>query len=195
MKGIRTYIFQDRISYGFRPSIFSFVRLFFGPTRSKILFQYRYLNFRFSPGYVTSGDKFIYNILAVFLKRLYQHNCERLNVDLPINTTIGNGVVLPHGFPLVINPMAKIGKNCIIHPCVLIGRDRGKEGAPTIGDNCFIGHGAKIIGNLVIGNWCFISPAAVVTKDIPDGSLVGAGVNNILSNEGKKHVVLYNRIK
>ena len=89
--------------------------------------------------------------------------------------------------------MSVIGENCIIHPCVLIGRDRGKVGAPVIGDNCFIGHGAKIVGNPCIGSWSFISPGAIVTKSVPYGSLVGSGVNNILSDKGKEHVMLYLR--
>ena len=91
-------------------------------------------------------------ILHRLAKRRYYHLCDRYSVYLPIETKIGKNCVFPHGFPLVINPEAIIGDNCIIHPCVLIGRDRGKIGAPIIGDNCFIGHGAKIIGNPHIGN-------------------------------------------
>lgn len=83
---------------------------------------------------------------------------------------------------------------CTIHPQVLIGGDRGK-GTPRIGDYVFIGNGAKVIGNAKIGNWVFISPGAIVTKDVPDGCLVGAGLNNILNNilnnEGRKHVEMY----
>lgn len=74
---------------------------------------------------------------------------------------------------------------------MLIGRNRAKEGAPIIGDYCFIGHGVKIIGNPIIGDNCFISPAAIVTKDIPSGSLVGAGLNNIIGGNGKEHVEYY----
>lgn len=93
---------------------------------------------------------------------------------------------------MVINPAANIGNNCIIqHPCVLIGRDRGKDGAPQIGDNCFIGNGSKIIGNPKVGDWCFIAPGAIITKNIPSGSVVGSGLNNILNNNGKQHVKLY----
>lgn len=123
--------------------------------------------------------------------RLYVRYCTRLNVFLPIRTLIGNGIIFPHAFPLVVNPEAKIGKCCIIHPCVLIGRDRGKDGAPIIGDYVFIGHGTKIIGNPKVGDWTFISPGAVVTKDVPNGSLVGAGVNNIINNKGREHVTMY----
>ena len=121
----------------------------------------------------------------------YKLLCDHYSVYLPIDTTIGKGLVFPHNFPTVINPSATIGENCIIHPCTLIGRDRGKQGGPKIGNHCFIGHGAKIIGNPNIGDWCFISPGAIITKDIPSESLVGAGVNNILSAEGREHALLY----
>lgn len=67
----------------------------------------------------------------------------------------------------------------------------GEQGALVIGNNCFIGHGSKIIGNPRIGDWIFISPGAIVTKDILESSLLGAGVNNIISCLGKIHVELY----
>lgn len=47
-------------------------------------------------------------------------------------------------------------------------------GAPVIGDNCYIGAGAKIIGNIKIGNNCRIGAGAIVTEDIPDNSVVVA---------------------
>lgn len=100
------------------------------------------------------------------------------------------GLIFPHNGPFVINAGAKIGRNCTIHPQVLIAGDRGK-GEPEIGDNVFIGNGAKLIGNCKIGNWCFIAPGAVVTKDMPEGSLVGTGVNNVLNSTGKEHVKMY----
>lgn len=91
---------------------------------------------------------------------------------------------------IVINGGSVIGKYCTIHPCVLIGGDRGK-GSPIIGDYVFIGHGSKIIGNCHIGDWVFIAPGAVVTKDVPNESLVGAGLNNVINSNGKSHVESY----
>ena len=125
--------------------------------------------------------------------RRYSELAESFNVYIPVDTSIGRGVCFAHYFPVVINPSATIGENCIIHPCVLIARDRGKDGAPVIGDNCFVGHGAKIIGNPTVGDWSFICPGAIVTKDMPEGSLIGSGVNNLLSYKGKEHVLLYQK--
>ena len=126
-----------------------------------------------------------------FLARLHHmHLQHRYLVCFDDKLEFGEGLCFPHGGPFVINENAKIGKCCTIHPNVLIGGDRGK-GVPTIGDYVFIGNGAKIIGNCKIGDWCFISPAAVITKDIPEGCLVGYGLNNILNMNGKRHVEMY----
>ena len=133
------------------------------------------------------GGKVMY-YLAV---KRYGRLCDLYNVEMPVSVTLGRGCSFPHKFPLVINSQAEIGENCIIHPCVVIGRDRSKEGAPKIGKNCFIGHGAKIIGNPVIGDFCFITPGAFISKDIQSYSVVGVGVNNVLSDKGESMVRLY----
>lgn len=125
----------------------------------------------------------------------YLRICNKYNCFLPHTTIIGPGVSFPHNFPIVINPAARIGKNCIIHPNVLVGTDRGKTGAPEIGDNCFLGDGCKIVGNCKIGDWCFMAPNAVITKDIPSGCVVGTGVNNVLSEKGKEQVTMYLSMK
>ena len=140
----------------------------------------------------SKSNGFVSRLFLIYLSYRYRVLTDRLNVFLPVETTVGFGIQFPHNFPVVINPSTIIGDNCTIHPCTLIGRDRGKNGAPIIGNNVFIGHGTKIIGNPRIGDWCFISPASVITKDVPSGSVVGAGLNNILPNkDGRKHVEMY----
>lgn len=129
--------------------------------------------------------------LVKLLAMCYSKRTAKLNCSLAPETQIKAGLIFPHGFPLVINPKAVIGYNCIIYPGVQIGSSRTKSGAPVIGNNCFLGHGCHIIGNCKIGDWCFISPGAFVCKDIPAGSVVGFGLNNIISNNGEEVVRLY----
>lgn len=129
-------------------------------------------------------------VILTLSRLLMEQICGKYCVTLSDGLNAGEGLTFPHNGPFVINPGAVIGKYCTIHPQVLIGGDRGK-GAPRIGDYVFIGNGAKVIGNAKIGNWVFISPGAIVTKDVPDGCLVGAGLNNILNNDGRKHVEMY----
>jgi len=67
---------------------------------------------------------------------------------------------------------------------------RGK-GAPVIGDNVFIGSGAKIIGNIKIGSNVFIAPNATVIRDVEDGVTVGGTPAKVLNYNGKENVRYY----
>ncbi|MNY28285.1 Maltose O-acetyltransferase [compost metagenome] len=73
----------------------------------------------------------------------------------------------------MINPKAKIGKNCNIAQGVTIAQaNRGKnEGVPIIGDEVWIGPNAVIVGKITIGNNVLIAPNAYVNTDIPDNSI------------------------
>ena len=74
---------------------------------------------------------------------------------------------LPHGLNgIIIAPDAEIGRNCIIFQRVTIAQKNGK--AAKIGDNCLIGTGAVIRGDVLIGNNCKIGANCVLTKDLPD---------------------------
>lgn len=85
----------------------------------------------------------------------------------------GPGVCFCHYGTLVVNKKAYIGANCRIHVGVNIGGT--DEGVPMIGDNAYIGPGAKIFGNIIIGNNVSIGANAVVNKSFPDNVII-AGV-------------------
>ena len=182
------FTFQDRRNGGGKSIFclgFIMALFFFKRKASYVLPMFRLCQ------YLKGKRGIVANIFKKYAFHRYSSLAESFNVYMPVDTSIGKYVCFAHYFPVVINPSAIIGENCIIHPCVLIARDRGKDGAPVIGDNCFVGHGAKIIGNPTIGEWSFICPGAIVTKDMPNGSLIGSGVNNLLSQNGKEHVLLY----
>lgn len=91
-----------------------------------------------------------------------------------------NRPIFPHGLANVhISGDAVIGKNAVIFQGVTIGSnmiaESNRQGAPKIGDNCYIGSGAKIIGDIAIGNNCRIGANAVVYKNVPDNSTVVLG--------------------
>lgn len=78
---------------------------------------------------------------------------------------------LPHGLHGVfISRYAVIGKDCWIYQNVTIGEVNRK--APVIGDGCFIGAGAVIVGDIRIGNNVKIGAGAVVNTDIAEGCTV-----------------------
>ncbi len=87
-------------------------------------------------------------------KRMEAFNGASLGINLGWGTRFGSLPKLPHGIHgVIINPYAEIGKNCTIFHEVTIGNDyKDVKNAPTIGDNVFIGAGAKIIGKIKIGN-------------------------------------------
>lgn len=85
----------------------------------------------------------------------------------------GPGLRIFHYGWIIINENTRIGSNLTIYPGVEIGHKSRGTGAPQIGDNCFIGAGAKIFGNISIGDNVTVAPNAVVTKDVPDNCIVG----------------------
>ena len=176
-----SYVFQDCIARNPKGNFWKYMQQYFRIPGFKILIQYRFCQY----------VKLNWGGILLFVSRLIlEHSCGKYCMTINDGLEAEAGLRFPHNGPFVINSGAKIGYNCTIHPQVLIGGDRGK-GAPIIGNNVFIGNGAKIIGNCKIGNWCFIAPGAVVTKDIKEGSLVGFGFNNVLNNDGRLHVEMY----
>lgn len=93
--------------------------------------------------------------------------------DIPLNGQIGGGLSIPHPNGIVIHPSSVIGVNCLIHQQVTIGIKRGEAGAPVIGGHVDIGAGAKIIGNITIGEHALIGANAVVTRDVPPFAIMG----------------------
>ncbi len=81
---------------------------------------------------------------------------------------IGPGLVITHGFATILAAKS-IGRNCWVHHEVTIGWTY-PDGWPTIGDDVFVGVGAKILGGVHIGDGAKIGANAVVVKDVPAGA-------------------------
>ena len=93
--------------------------------------------------------------------------------DIPINTPIAGGLLIPHPNGIVIHPDVLIGPNCLIFQQVTIG-SKDDSRPPTIGGHVDIGAGAKVLGEINIGNHAKIGANAVVLIDVPEGrSAVG----------------------
>lgn len=78
----------------------------------------------------------------------------------------GPGFVLVHSIGVVINTSVRGGAQVVVEHLVTIGAE--KDSSPTLGDNVFIGAGAKVIGAVRIGSNVKIGANAVVVSDIPD---------------------------
>lgn len=114
-------------------------------------------------------------ICFAFYYLRYRRLCLKYNIFIALNT-LGKGVCIEHPGFIRIDSFCSIGENCTILPMVLLGKKK-----PTvdcfinIGNNCYIGTGATILGPVSIGNNVTIAAGAVVLHDVPDNVVV-AGV-------------------
>lgn len=92
-------------------------------------------------------------------------------LDISSTAEIGGGLIVQHGYATIIAPR-KIGKNCWVNQGVTIGYTND-EACPTIGDNVRVYAGAKILGDVHIGNNVIVAANAVVVKDVEDNCIVG----------------------
>jgi serine O-acetyltransferase len=103
----------------------------------------------------------------------YRKMSYKLGFSIPPNV-FGPGLRIPHYGTIIVHPFAKIGANCVIQAGVNIGINKG--GIPIIGDNVYIGPGAKIFGGIKIGNNISIGANAVVNKSFEMENVTIAGV-------------------
>jgi len=101
---------------------------------------------------------------------LYRHLFHHYGLELAVDTEIGGGFYIAHPAGSVISPK-RMGKNCTIVHNVTIGM-RNEWEFPEIGDNVFIGAGARVLGGIRIGDNAVIGANAVVIHDVPDGATV-----------------------
>jgi serine O-acetyltransferase len=96
-----------------------------------------------------------------------------MEMDLDPQASIGGGLFIGHIGGIHINLQAVVGRNCDIAHRVTIGASAmGRQGAPTIGDDVFIGTGATIVGKIRIGNGAKIAANTLVIANVPDGATV-----------------------
>lgn len=94
----------------------------------------------------------------------------------------GDGLKIEHYGSVIVNPKARIGKNCTIHGNCCIGSKGGyPDDSPVIGDNVDIGQFAQILGGIRIADNVKIGAGAVVVKDVltPGVTVVGVPANMV----------------
>jgi len=98
------------------------------------------------------------------------------NSSIPYDCSIGKGSFFGYGgIGVVLHRRSVLGCNVVISPGVTLGGRSGSEGVPLIGNNVYIATGAKILGDITIGDYVIIGANAVVLHSVPSGSVV-AGV-------------------
>ena len=137
------------------------------------------------------GHKTLRLFLYPFVRAVYNHYQYKHGVFIPPTTRVGPGLYLEHLGDIVVNGRAVIGKNCNIGNGVTIGQtNRGaRQGVPQVGDNVFIGPGAKIIGGVSVGDNAAVGVNCVVVKDVPADAVIAAGAGQVVSYRGSSGYV------
>ena len=95
-------------------------------------------------------------------------------IEIHPGATIGRRFFIDHGMGVVIGETTEIGDDVLLYQGVTLGgtgNERGKR-HPTIGNNVVIGTGAKVLGNIHIGNHVRVGAGSVVVRPVPDNSTV-----------------------
>lgn len=124
---------------------------------------------------VASKNFFLGKLLYGFFKIKFKNLSLKLGFSIPENV-FGPGLAIVHYGTIVVNTSAKVGSNCRIHTSTNIGESGGLAGAPIIGDNVYIGPGAKIYGAIKIANNSVIAANAAVNKPITEEGMLIAGI-------------------
>lgn len=118
-------------------------------------------------------------VFATIVRKYYKFRFHNLSVKLGFSippNVFAEGLAIPHYGTIVVHANAKIGRNCRLQEGVNIGATSGSHEAAVIGDNCFFGSGAKIIGAVKIADDVAVGAGAVVTKDIAESGTTWAGI-------------------
>lgn len=125
----------------------------------------------------TEASSPLFRAYVKFKGVMFLHHSIKFGFSIPVNV-FGPGLSVAHWGTIVVNNRCKIGANCRIHPGTSLGEKDGA--APTLGESCYIGPGAKLFGGIILGNNVQIGSNAVVNRSFADGAiLVGVPANNI----------------
>lgn len=173
---LKYYISRDRARYRISNTRYYFGMLLYGESYRAI----RYLkNLRYCE-YHTNNKGTYHKILASYYHMVLKRLGNKYGITIGINKC-GPGIKLVHLHGGIIINAKKVGENININTGCVIGKK--KNGAvPTIGNNVKIFPGAKVIGDIVIGDNVIIAPNSVVIKDVPSNCVV-SGIPAVIIKE------------
>jgi serine O-acetyltransferase len=132
-----------------------------------VMVVYRFGNWRY--GIRTRALRLPFSILYKLLKVFSEI---LTGIELPCEVKLGRRFRIDHFGGIVISGDTVFGDDCVIRNGVTVGlRHTGHRGAPVIGNRVDIGAGAKVLGNISIGDDVAIGANAVVITDVPSNSI------------------------
>jgi serine O-acetyltransferase len=132
---------------------------------------------------------FFYKIKLFVLARFLSQTARFFTgIEIHPGAKIGRRFFIDHGLGVVIGETSVIGDDVLLYQGSTLGGTGIVQGKrhPTIGNNVVVGAGAKVLGNIVIGDNSYIGANAVVIKDVPPNSTVVGVPGRITKQDGKK---------
>ncbi|MBC3413698.1 serine acetyltransferase [Pseudomonas sp. SWRI107] len=132
-----------------------------------VLLVYRFGRWRYGvrPALLRKLLSLVYKVLFKLVQIL-------TGVELPCEAQIGRNFVIDHFGGIIVSGYARFGDDCRIRNGVVVGlKNVSDPCAPVFGNNVDIGTGAKILGNIRIGDNVVIGANAVVLVDVPDNCM------------------------
>lgn len=120
-----------------------------------------------------------------FWKVLLRRMQDRYGLEISYRVQIGEGLYLGHPRNITVNVNSVIGRNCNLNKGCTIGQEnRGaRKGAPTLGNQVWVGINAVVVGKIVVGDDVLIAPGAYVNCDVPSHSIVLGNPCRIIPRE------------
>lgn len=163
-------------------------------SRVELFFNYpgvwAVVNYRIAHALYVNGFKRVARIIMGISQIL-------TNIDIHPACTIGRRVFLDHAFGVVIGETAIVGDDVLIYQGVTLGGvslERGVKRHPTIMSQTVIGSGAKILGDIIIGENCRIGSNSVVVKSIPNDSTAVGVPARVIEKGRDKNPMAHNKI-
>ena len=117
----------------------------------------------------------LYRMRLMFLARAISQLGRTLTgIEIHPGAQIGRRFFIDHGMGVVIGETAEIGDDVLLYQGVTLGgtgKEKGKR-HPTLGNSVVVGTGAKVLGNIRIGDHVKIGAGSVVIHSVPDHSTV-----------------------
>ena len=164
------YLERDKIALGYSSNRFSLKEI----VAPNLIWRFQRKLRRYEYHKNNKGN-FIQKLLCLYLKWDYRRFSIKLGFSIPPNV-FGPGLAIVHLGTIIVNGRANVGENCRLHPGVVIGASGGEVDAPNLGNNIYIGPGAKIFGKIQLSNNIAVSANSVVNKSFFNENVVIGGI-------------------
>jgi len=166
----KNYLEADRIALGRPNSLKSRLQHYIDPGSTwsfqKLLRKTEY--------YHNCKKGLVGRLVGLFLLYKFRRISVKLGFSIPLNV-FGKGLAIVHYGTIVINKNVRVGENCRIQACTNIGASGGEKKAPQLGNNIYIGPGAKIYGNISLANNIAIAANSSVSKSFSNENFMIGG--------------------